>query len=221
MTHLDIWNTSYGQKKGQKSNWQFDSQPLKIKNCLDFLARRWRAIYHWKALDEEYNFSWDLISIGGLHAKLRGPKVTEVLILGILNSHLEVPGQNAIWMWASWRSTKYTIRGKVMASPKSKLWWILWVQVCPCFILAPKCFDYVVTNLLFGLCRPVWVSKLFVNLPSLILELQHAPPQNATSQGTCPNSLLFQCFHFRFTFEPIKELGNASKNVHAQGHVCY
>jgi len=25
MTHLDIWNTSYGQKKGQESNWQFDS----------------------------------------------------------------------------------------------------------------------------------------------------------------------------------------------------
>ncbi len=25
MTHLDIWNTSYGQKKGRVSNWQFDS----------------------------------------------------------------------------------------------------------------------------------------------------------------------------------------------------
>jgi hypothetical protein len=25
MTHLNIWNTSYGQKKDQKSNWQFDS----------------------------------------------------------------------------------------------------------------------------------------------------------------------------------------------------
>ncbi len=23
MTHLDIWNTSYGQKKGRESNWQF------------------------------------------------------------------------------------------------------------------------------------------------------------------------------------------------------
>jgi hypothetical protein len=26
MTHLDIWNTSYGQKKGLESNWQFDSR---------------------------------------------------------------------------------------------------------------------------------------------------------------------------------------------------
>jgi len=34
--------------------------------------------------------------------------------------------------------------------------------------------------------------------------------QNATSQGTCPNSLLFRCFHFILTFEFIKELGSAS-----------
>jgi hypothetical protein len=24
IAHLDIWNTSYGQKNGQESNWQFD-----------------------------------------------------------------------------------------------------------------------------------------------------------------------------------------------------
>jgi hypothetical protein len=30
MTHLDISNTSYGQKKSQESNWQFDPQPLKV-----------------------------------------------------------------------------------------------------------------------------------------------------------------------------------------------
>jgi len=32
MSHLDICSPSYGQKKGQKSNWQFDSRPLKVKN---------------------------------------------------------------------------------------------------------------------------------------------------------------------------------------------
>jgi len=26
IVHLDIWNTSYGQKKGRESNWEFDSQ---------------------------------------------------------------------------------------------------------------------------------------------------------------------------------------------------
>ncbi len=33
--------------------------------------------------DKGYNFALDLISIGGLHAKLRGPKVARVPILGI------------------------------------------------------------------------------------------------------------------------------------------
>jgi hypothetical protein len=36
MTHLNISNTSYGQKKGRESNWQFDSRPLKVENCPDF-----------------------------------------------------------------------------------------------------------------------------------------------------------------------------------------
>jgi len=55
--------------------------------------------YRWKALNEGYNFILDLISIGGLHTKLWGPKVVEVLTLAIsklpfgspkTKSHLEV-----------------------------------------------------------------------------------------------------------------------------------
>jgi hypothetical protein len=38
ITHLDIWNTSYGQKKGRESNCQFDSQPKKIGNNPIYLA---------------------------------------------------------------------------------------------------------------------------------------------------------------------------------------
>ncbi len=83
ITHLDIWNTSYGQKKGRESNWQFDSWPLKIGNWPDFLAWRWCVTYRWKALDEGYNFAFDFISIGGLNTKLWGPKVAGDLILGI------------------------------------------------------------------------------------------------------------------------------------------
>jgi len=53
-------------------------------------------------------------------------------------SHLGVSGQNVICMWASCRATKYTIRGKVVASPKFGSWWLLWVQVCSWLVLAPK-----------------------------------------------------------------------------------
>jgi hypothetical protein len=75
MTHSNIWNTSYGQMKGRESNRQFDSRTLKVGNRLDFLTCMWCVTYFWKVLDEGYNFVVDLISIGGLHRKLRTPKV--------------------------------------------------------------------------------------------------------------------------------------------------
>ncbi len=84
MTHLDTEHTSYGQKKGWESNWQFDSHPLKVENSPDFLACRWRATYRWKDLDERYNFALDLISIRGVHTKIWVPKIAEVLTFGIL-----------------------------------------------------------------------------------------------------------------------------------------
>jgi hypothetical protein len=36
-------------------------------------------------------------------------------------------------------------------------------------------------------------------------------PQSAIRQGACPNSLFFRCFHFRFTFESIKEFESTLK----------
>jgi hypothetical protein len=51
IAHLDIWNISYGQKKGRESNWQFDFRPLKVGNWPDFHACRWHATYRWKAFD--------------------------------------------------------------------------------------------------------------------------------------------------------------------------
>ncbi len=83
---------SYGQKKGQESNWQFDSQPLKVKNRLDFFACRWRATYLWKDLDEGYNFALELTSIGGLKTQLWGPKIVEVPTLGISRFPFGSPG---------------------------------------------------------------------------------------------------------------------------------
>jgi hypothetical protein len=43
MTHLNIWNTSYGQMKGWESNWQFDSHSLKVRNWPDFLVCKWHV----------------------------------------------------------------------------------------------------------------------------------------------------------------------------------
>jgi hypothetical protein len=65
MNLLDIFSPSYGQKKGQESNWQFDPRPLKVENRpLPNICRR-REIRNWKALKESYNFGTDLPPIGG------------------------------------------------------------------------------------------------------------------------------------------------------------
>jgi len=61
--HLDICSPSYGQKKGRKSNWQFDSRPLKVGNRhlpdLRIESATWRS----KEIDEGYNFGLDLVAI--------------------------------------------------------------------------------------------------------------------------------------------------------------
>jgi hypothetical protein len=114
IAHLDIWNTSYGQKKGRESNWQFDSRPLKVKNQplpdIRFESATWR----WENLDKGYNFGSDLVAIGICSRELWAPKV---------------PGKKVILMQPPPRAVEYTIRGKVVTSPNSGPWWVLCVRV--------------------------------------------------------------------------------------------
>ncbi len=86
MTHLDNWNSSYGQKKGHESN-----QSLKVNNHPNFLAFMWCATCCRKFLNKGYNFFLDLISIGGLHTKLWAPKIKGIPTLGISRLPLGSP----------------------------------------------------------------------------------------------------------------------------------
>jgi hypothetical protein len=92
MSHLDICNTSYGQKKDWEWNWQFDSQPLKVRNRPDLGVYRWNATHRWKALEESYKFALDLISIGGRSWELWASKVPRVQTGTISRLHLGSPG---------------------------------------------------------------------------------------------------------------------------------
>jgi len=83
MTHLNTYNKNCGRKKGWELKSQFDSRPLKVRNCLELRVCKWCPTYHWKSLNESYNFAFDLVSVGGLHKKLWASKVAGVLILGI------------------------------------------------------------------------------------------------------------------------------------------
>jgi hypothetical protein len=155
---------------------QFDSGPLKVSNLPHSLMRSWRGTYQWKALDKGYNFALDFISIGGLHKKLRAPKVAESQLREFRDSQMGVPKQNAIWMLVPWPSIEYTIRGKVVASPKFEPCGILWVQVQLWFIVAPNVFQLCTNKLVFGF---VQVRVMLVILPSPVPKFQHTllPPK--------------------------------------------
>ncbi len=65
---------------------------------------------------------------------------------------LGIPRQNDIWVQLSWLGIENTIRRKVVACPKFRLWWILWVHVCPWFVRAPKVLQPCTNQLVFLVC---------------------------------------------------------------------
>jgi len=91
MSHLNICITSYGRKKGQESNWQFDSRPLKVENWCNSGACRWNATHRWKALEESYNFGLDLVLIRVWGEKLWTPKVPGVQTGTVSGLHFGSP----------------------------------------------------------------------------------------------------------------------------------
>jgi hypothetical protein len=169
MTQLNIWNISYGQKKGRESNCQIDSQPLKVGNRPDFLVFRWRATYHWKALNKGYNVSLNLISIRGLCTKLWPHKVTKVSILGISR----LLGQNDIWVLAPWPGTKYTIRGWWWLPPSSGHGEFRESKFACDLFYHQTCPSYAVTNLLFGFHSCTWDEQIKMFNPKQKKQIMH------------------------------------------------
>jgi hypothetical protein len=78
-----LWSKERSGVKLPVWGLEIGSRPLKVKNRPDLLMCRWRATYRWKAFDEGYKFSLDLIVIEGLHVKLWAPKIVEVLVVRI------------------------------------------------------------------------------------------------------------------------------------------
>jgi hypothetical protein len=100
----------------------------------------------------------------------------------------------------------------------------LWVWVCPWLVLTLKVLKLCTNQLVVWFVQvrvSNWCLSLFL-VP--ISELQHAPLHlKCCELGSVPNSLFFQCFHLRFTFESIKEVGSTSK-VHYNldfSHCCW
>ncbi len=71
-----------------------------------------------------------------------------------------------IWLLAPWPNKKNNIRGKVVAPPSLGRG-ESFESVFACGVsMHQKCSNYALTNLLFSLCRSVWIIELFITLPN-------------------------------------------------------
>jgi hypothetical protein len=159
IAHLDIWNISYGQKKGWKSNRQFDSRPQKVENRPDLLNYKGCATYHYKALNESYNFALDRTSIEGLVAKLWGSKVGRVPIIEISGLPLGSPGKKSHLDVASVESCRVYYKGEGGGFPQVRAVLSLVCLCCPWLVLAPRVLQLCTNHFVWVVCKPVWVSE--------------------------------------------------------------
>jgi len=140
ITHLDIWNTSYGQKKGQESNWQFDSRPLKVENRLNLPTS-------------------NLISIRGLHAKLWAPKVMRVPTLVISGFPLGSPRTKNHLDVGPMERRKVYYKGEGGGFPQVQAMVSLVSPNSPWLVLTLKVLQLCTNHFMLVLYRFVWVSK--------------------------------------------------------------
>jgi len=120
-----------------------------------------------------------------------------------------VSGQNAIWMWASWRGTKYTRRRKVVASPKSGSCWVLWVRICLWFVLAPKVFQLCTKHLVFGfvqVCVSSWCLSFFL-IPSRNSSTPLYPFKVLQAKECAPTPYSSIIFSLNSHLSPLRSLG--------------
>jgi hypothetical protein len=160
IAHLDIWNTSYGQKKGRESNWQFDSRPEKVGNQPNLLGCRGCVTYRWKGLDKSYNFALIYISIRGFLAKLWHSKVTGVLIWAISGLPLGSPGTKSHLDEGPMERCKVYYKGEGGGFPPNSGRGESYVSMLPMACLStPKVLQLSTNHLVLVLCRPAWVSE--------------------------------------------------------------
>jgi hypothetical protein len=160
MSHLDTCSPSCGQKKGQESNWQFDSRPLKVENRPVSDVRSRSATWRWKALFEGYNFGSDLVRSEVGARSYVCPKSRDSNLGQFRDSTLGVPGKRAFRMPLLWANAENTIGSMVVASPESGSWCVLWVWVSPWLVPTPNACRMTSNQLVLVLNAGSWPNSL-------------------------------------------------------------
>jgi hypothetical protein len=209
IAHLNIFNTSYGQKKGQESNYQFDSRPLKVGNRPNPGACRWGATYRWKDINKGYNFALDLIAIGGFHKKLCALKVARVPVVGISGLPLGSPETKCHLDVTPVKKCRIYYKGEGGGFPQVQVVVSLVCPSCPWFVLAPKVLQPCTNHLVLVLCKSMWVSEAyhFFLVPSWSSSTPLYPSIVLRARERASTPYPFALFNLGLTFESLKELG--------------
>jgi hypothetical protein len=160
MSHLDICSASYGQKKGQESNWQFDSRPLKVGNRLVSDVRSRSATWCWKALFEGYNFGLDLVPIQGWGEELWSPKVPGVQTGTISGLHFGSPGKMSHSDATPMGECREYYREYGGGISRVQSWCVLWVRVSPWLVPTPNACRMTSNQLVLVLNAGSWPNSL-------------------------------------------------------------
>jgi hypothetical protein len=206
-------NPPHSQVSSHFGNWSPNGLPNLQRAIPGVKNHCWRSfLYHWKVINEGYNFALNLTSIEGLHTTLWASKVAGVPILGISGLPFWSPG------------TKWHLGAGPMARHreyyKGGRWWLPSSsghgESCESLFrrdssVHQKCSSYALTNLLFGLCRSVWVINLLVILPSPYPGVSTCPstPEVVRVKEHASTPYPSVVFTFRLPVESTKEFGGA------------
>ncbi len=170
---------------------------------------RWRATYRWKALDERYNFSLDLISIRSLHTKLWTPKVTGVPTLAILGLPLRNPGTKCHLDVSLVKRHKVYYKGEGGGFPQVRAVVSLVGPNCPWLVLTPKVLQLCTNHLTLVLCRFVWIVEAcqFFLVPSQSSNTPFYPSKVLWTRECALTPYSSVVFNLGLTFESFNELG--------------
>jgi len=125
----------------------------------DLLICIWCATYHWKALDEGYNFALGCISIWCLLAKLWDSKVVGIPTWAISGLPLGSSETKCHLDAGPVERCRVYYKGEGGGFPQVRALVSLVCLCCPWLVLTPKVLQLRTNHLVWVLCRPVWVSE--------------------------------------------------------------
>ncbi len=157
--HLDIYNPSYGQKKGVKlpiwlpatKSRESTCSRRALGECDTTLKSSRRGLQVWFRPRPDWRSGREAM----MSQNPRSPKPGQ-----FRDFTLGVPGQTTTWVWARRSNAENTIGRMVVTPPESGSWCVMWVRVSPSLIPTPNACKMNSNQLVLVLDAGSWPNSL-------------------------------------------------------------